>query len=77
MVTHFSTSGRTSLALCSVVVTRPLTFGAFGSNSASRSVKNKLLAKLRNIARRWLGERPRIRPRRRCRMATVRPICAQ
>ena len=51
MVMHFSTSGRTSFAFGSVVVMRPFTFGGFGSNSASRSVRNNALAKLRNSAR--------------------------
>ena len=43
-VMHFSTSGRTSLALCSVVTIRPLTLGALSSSSASRSVRNSALA---------------------------------
>ena len=59
IVMHFSTSGRTSLAFCSVVTIRPGTFGGLGSSSASRSVRNRLLARLRSMARRWLELRPR------------------
>ena len=42
---HFSTSGRTSLALEIVVMIRPLIFGLLSSNSASRSVRNSALAR--------------------------------
>jgi hypothetical protein len=48
---HFSTSGRTSFAFVIVVMIRPLIFGLLSSNSASRSVRNNALAKLRNSAR--------------------------
>jgi hypothetical protein len=51
IVMHFSTSGRTSLAFSTVVMMRPFTFGGLGSNSASRSVRNSALAKLRSRAR--------------------------
>ena len=52
MVMHFSTSGRTSLALCSVVTMRPFTLGMLlsKSGSVSRSVRKRLLAKFLNIA---------------------------
>ena len=65
---HFSTSGRTSLALVIVVMMRPLTFGLFSSNSASRSVRNSALARLRARPADGLGLRPSFRPFRRCRM---------
>ena len=44
-VMHCSTSGRTSLAFSSVVMMRPLTLGLLSSSSASRSVRNRLLAR--------------------------------
>jgi hypothetical protein len=50
-VMHFSTSGRTSLALEMVVMMRPFTFGLFSSNSASRSVRNSAVARARRSAR--------------------------
>src|SRR4029079_4452267 len=54
-----------------VVTIRPLTLGLFSSSSASRSVRNRALARLRSKARWWLGERPSFRPRLRCRMAML------
>ena len=51
IVMHFSTSGRTSLALAIVVMMRPFTLGLLSSNSASRSVRNSALARLRSRAR--------------------------
>ena len=50
IVMHFSTSGRTSFALEIVVMMRPFTFGLFSSYSASRSVRNSALARLRSSA---------------------------
>ncbi len=58
-VTHFSTSGRISLRLASVVMMAPLTFGALCPNSeVSRLRKNRALTILRSSDLRWLGQRP-------------------
>ncbi len=55
IVMHCSTNGRTSLAFWIVVMIRPLTLGLLSSSSASRSVRNSALARLRSRARWWLG----------------------
>src|SRR5262249_53672023 len=58
-VMSFSTNGRTSFALATVVIIRSF------SNSAS--------VRLRNIAWRWLALRPSVRPALRCLMAVFLP----
>ena len=51
MVMQRSTSGRTSFAFWMVVMIRPLTLGLLSSSVASRSVRNRAVARARNRAR--------------------------
>ena len=70
-VTSFSTNGRSSFALGSVVTTRPGTFGRCGSSSSTETERIRLIAMFRNIALRWDALRPSFLPRTLCLIAST------